>query len=63
MGHKTITETMRYVHVASAHKRPLPERVILAAGSEIDPDRRVLFMLGGRGKSVPKTAAKGKATA
>ena len=47
------TETMRYVHVASAHKRPIPEEVIAAAKSEIDPDRRILLMLGGPGETVP----------
>jgi integrase len=48
MGHKTITETLRYVHVASAHRRQIPEHVIRAAGSDFDPDRRVLCMLGAR---------------
>src|SRR5690242_18318390 len=48
MGHKTISETMRYVHVANAHRRTIPEQVIHAAGSEIDPDRRILLMLAAR---------------
>jgi integrase len=48
MGHKTITETLRYVHVANAHRRQIPEVVIRAAGTEIDPDRRVLCLLGAR---------------
>jgi integrase len=52
MGHKTITETMRYVHVANAHRRPIPPDVLAAAGSEVDPDRRIVLMLGGRGTSV-----------
>ena len=47
MGHKRIDETMRYVHVATAHRRPLPTP-ILAATNEPDPDRRVLAMLGRR---------------
>jgi hypothetical protein len=48
MGHKTITETMRYVHVANAHRRPTPPTMLAAAGTEVDPDRRILLMLGGR---------------
>jgi integrase len=28
MGHKTITETLRYVHVAHAHRRPVPQVVL-----------------------------------
>lgn len=52
MGHKTITEILRYVHVAGALRRPLLPGMIAAAGSETDPDRRVLLMLGARGKSV-----------
>ncbi len=47
MGHKRIDETMRYVHVATAHRRPLPAPVLEAAG-ESDPDRRVLAMLARR---------------
>ena len=42
MGHKRIDETMRYVHVASAHMRDLPKELLDAASasSEHDPDRR-----------------------
>lgn len=43
---------MRYVHVASAHHRELPECVQLAAQGIGDPDRRVLAMLGARGSYV-----------
>jgi integrase len=61
MGHKTISETMRYVHVANAHRRQIPEEVLRAAGTEIDPDRRVLLMLGARrGTPVAPTAAPNK---
>ncbi len=52
MGHKTITETMRYVHVANAHRRPVPEQVVAAAAQEVDLDRRIVLMLGFRGNSV-----------
>jgi integrase len=48
LGHKRMEETMRYVHVAQAHRRPLPEP-ILEAAREPDPDRRVLGMLSARG--------------
>jgi len=56
LGHKRIDETMLYVHVAEAHPRELPEHV-QAACSETDPDRRILSMLGARGKTVAKTQA------
>jgi hypothetical protein len=48
MGHKRIDETMRYVHMAGAHMRDLPEELVVAAEAEFDPDRRVLKMLGAR---------------
>jgi integrase len=57
LGHKRIDETMLYVHVAGAHAREWPEPVHEAARSEVDPDRRILAMLGARGKTVAKTAA------
>jgi integrase len=52
MGHKRIDETMLYVHVAESHPRELPEPVQVA-GSVVDPDRRVIAMLGARGKVLP----------
>jgi integrase len=65
MGHKTITETMRYVHVANAHRRPIPPLVIASAGAEVDPDRRIILMLGARSviprANVPKQDAIGAA--
>ncbi|HTR54297.1 MAG TPA: site-specific integrase [Kofleriaceae bacterium] len=57
LGHKRIDETMLYVHVAEAHAREWPEPVHEAAQSEIDPDKRILAMLGARGKAVAKTSA------
>jgi hypothetical protein len=57
MGHKRIDETMLYVHVAEAHARELPDGVREAGDSERDPDRRILAMLGARGKGVAKAAA------
>jgi hypothetical protein len=51
MGHKRIDETMIYVHVAENHRCELPHAVIEASLGEPDPDRRVLKMLGARGKT------------
>jgi integrase len=48
MGHKSITTTMGYVHIASNHTRPIPEEVLAAAQGEADPDRRIVRMLGAR---------------
>jgi integrase len=57
LGHKRIDETMIYVHVAEAHAREWPEVVHEAARGELDPDRRIIAMLGVRGKAVAKTSA------
>jgi len=48
MGHKRIDETMRYVHVADDHGRPLPEGLLEAASHETNPDRRIVRMLSAR---------------
>jgi integrase len=50
MGHKRIDETMLYIHVAEAHARDLPDLVRQAGQAELDPDRRVMRMLGARGE-------------
>ena len=55
LGHKRIDETMLYVHVAEAHGRELPDVVREAAATAVDPDARVLAMLGARGKNLAKT--------
>jgi hypothetical protein len=52
MGHKRIDETMLYVHVAENHRRDIPEGIVSAALGELEPDRRVLKMLGARGSHV-----------
>jgi hypothetical protein len=49
MGHKRIDETMIYVHVAENHRREIPEVVVAAAATELDPDRRILKMLAACG--------------
>jgi hypothetical protein len=46
MGHKRIDETMLYVNLAENHMRRLPPEIIAAPGTELDPDRRVVAMLG-----------------
>jgi len=48
LGHKRMDETLRYVHVADDHRRELPPKLIEAAAGEIDPDRRILKLLGAR---------------
>ncbi|MEO8701311.1 MAG: hypothetical protein ABI867_14785, partial [Kofleriaceae bacterium] len=58
-GHKRIDETMIYVHVAENHRREIPPAVTEASLGEVDPDRRVLKMLGARGKNLAKTEGSG----
>jgi hypothetical protein len=48
LGHKRIDETMLHVHVAEAHAREWPEPVHDAARGELDPDKRIVAMLGAR---------------
>jgi integrase len=48
LGHKRMEETMRYVHIASDHMREAPPEVLAAVDGELDPDRKVIRMLGGR---------------
>ncbi len=48
MGHKRIDETMRYVHFAGAHKRPLPPHIAAASRGNDDPEKRVVKMLASR---------------
>ncbi len=52
LGHKSITQTQAYVHVAEAHSRPIPPEVAEAGKGEADAERRVLAMLAARGKTV-----------
>lgn len=48
MGHKQIDETMRYVHMAGDHMRPIPDEILAAGRNESDPDRKIVKMLGAR---------------
>lgn len=59
-GHKRLDETVRYVHVAAAHGRELPDCMLLAADGISDQDRRVLAMLGARGSYVAAAASEEK---
>ena len=52
LGHKRIDETMLYVHVAENHRRDLPPSIVKAGMAELDPDRRIIKMLGARGSQV-----------
>jgi len=57
MGHKRIDETMICVHVAEHHRSETPDAVLAVAAGEVDPDRRVLKMLGACGSRLTATAA------
>jgi integrase len=48
MGHKRVDETMLYVHLAEQHRREIPGAILEAGSREMDPDRRILAMLGAR---------------
>jgi len=56
LGHKGLTMTLRYIHMAEAHRRPLPPVVVEAGTTETDPDRRIVAMLHARGNAVATTA-------
>jgi hypothetical protein len=42
----------RYVHVAENHRRQIPEAILTAGHGELDPDTRIIKMLGARGSHV-----------
>jgi integrase len=48
MGHKRVDETILYVHLAEQHRREIPGAILEAGSREMDPDRRILAMLGAR---------------
>jgi hypothetical protein len=48
LGHSSINMTMRYVHHVQTHHRPIPEEILAAPIGLIDPDERVIAMLGAR---------------
>jgi hypothetical protein len=51
MGHKSMEETMRYVHVAESRRLEIPKEVVAAGAGEADLRRRVLAMLSARGSA------------
>ncbi|MCU0665343.1 MAG: site-specific integrase [Myxococcota bacterium] len=52
LGHKDLKTTLKYVHIAEAHMRPLPLAVLDAQRAEADPDQRVIRMLGARSGTI-----------
>jgi integrase len=60
MGHKRIDETMRYVHFAGGHMRPLPAAIVEAVARQTDPEKRIVEMLSARacGKAVAKAVGR-----
>jgi integrase len=48
LGHSTINMTMRYVHHVEEHHRPIPEDILSTGAAILDPDQRVIAMLGAR---------------
>jgi hypothetical protein len=55
--------TMRYVHHVEEHHRPIPDEILAAGNAVVDPDSRILAMLGARtdharGNSVAKGRAR-----
>jgi len=58
LGHARMEETLLYVHVAQAHPRPLPERMVEAGVGEIDPELRALRILGARSAQVGQVETK-----
>jgi integrase len=48
LGHSTIHMTMRYVHHVEEHHRPVPAAILAAGDAVVDPDERVIAMLGAR---------------
>jgi hypothetical protein len=40
--------TMRYVHHVEEHHRPIPEQILAAGNAVVDPDSRIVAMLGAR---------------
>lgn len=51
MGHKNLTQTMRYVHLVKNHERQIPEVVLQAQQGILDRDKMVLAMLSARGSA------------
>jgi hypothetical protein len=50
LGHSSINMTQRYVHHVQARRRPIPEEILSAQIGFVDPDERVIAMLGARSR-------------
>jgi len=62
MGHKRIDETMHTCMSPMVNRRSLPSRIIAAVTGELDPDRRILKLLGAR-RQLKSTQPDGNGTA
>jgi integrase len=49
LGHKSLTQTQHYTHVAENHRLEIPENIRQAGESDADLTKRVLAMLSARG--------------
>jgi hypothetical protein len=56
-GHSTINMTRRYVHHVEEHHRPIPEEILSAGAANLDPDQRVIAMLGARSAALHGNSA------
>lgn len=54
MGHKSLEQGLTYVTWAAEHPWPVPPEVLAAGAKETDAERRIVAMLGARGKAVAK---------
>jgi integrase len=52
LGHSTVNMTMRYVHHVEEHNRPIPDDILAAGSPVVDPDERVIAMLGARSGTI-----------
>jgi hypothetical protein len=48
LWHSTINMTLRYVHHVEEHHRPIPDEILAARAGRVDPDERVVAVLGAR---------------
>lgn len=60
LGHKDLQQTMRYVHVATNHMRTIPKEVLQAGDREINPDQKIIKMLGARATAAWQQQASSK---
>jgi hypothetical protein len=63
MGHKRIDETMRYVHLAEDHQRPIADAILSAGAAITSPDARILAMIAARGIHVAASGSEHRKSA